>query len=234
MKSLNNHSQVIRVGVVDDHKAVARGLTALLNTMPPIRAVLEVYSGPQLLDLLVTMKELPDILLMDVDMKGMNGIEATKWVTELYPSIKTVAFSAKDDDLFILQMIGVGACAYLSKNVSPERLEQAIHEVHNKGKYQADLYQSNSGSLRKLSKDIANLSISDKERCYLQLLCKGYAYTQIATEMGLTVKSVNYYRKCLCEKLGATNLAKLAYEGLRLGIISLHDITANIQYRRHE
>jgi DNA-binding NarL/FixJ family response regulator len=223
MKNNTYETPIINVGIVDDHPSFTNSFINMLNSKPGMRAVLEAGSGEQLLRLLKTMTDLPDILLMDVEMDDMNGIEATRQVTELYPSIKTIAYSGKDDDWSIIQMINAGACAYLTKKMPVDKTEEAIREVYRKGKYQADLYHPNAAALCKLSKDMQDLSFTENEKRYLQLLCKGYLYAKMADEMRVTVDAVSYYHTCLSRKLNTKSKAVMVLVALRLGIVPLHE-----------
>jgi DNA-binding NarL/FixJ family response regulator len=223
MINKSNDMTAIKVGVVDDHASVTRAFILLLNSMPGIRGVLEAVSGQHLLDQLKTMTELPDILLMDVDMKTMNGIEATKRVTDGYPTIKVIALSAKDDDWSMVQMLSAGACAYLSKGMSADTMAEAITEVYRNGKYQADLYHLYSTEIRRYSKDIQDLFFTENEKRYLLLLSKGYSYARIAETMRVTVDGVKYFFSSISEKLNTKNQALILLEALRMGIVPLHE-----------
>jgi DNA-binding NarL/FixJ family response regulator len=219
---INNdtNNSIIKVGIVDDHVSVANGYALLFNNMPGIRTTLLAYSGKEALNQLKEIKELPDILMMDVDMPGMDGIEVTKQITDLYPSIRTIAISSWDDDWAIVSMIKAGACAYLSKDSTPQQMEMAAREVFSKGIYQADLYYPNMAGLREYSKRIKDLSFTENEIKYIQLLCKGYRCNQIAKEMGLTLRGVEYLKQSICEKLNVKTNAEIILKAQELGIIS--------------
>jgi DNA-binding NarL/FixJ family response regulator len=178
--------------------------------------------------LLESASELPDILLMDVDMKGMNGIEATKQVTARYPLIKVISFTGVGGERTILQMIGAGACAYLMKHVSPDQLETAIREVHRKGKYHADVYHLYAEEIRRYSLEIKNLSFTENETRFLQLLCKGYSFRQIAETMNYSIRSIDYWYGSISEKLNTKSHAVMALEALRLGIVTLDKVRNQI------
>lgn len=216
-------NDLIKVGIVDDQISATNAFFIMVNAMPGIKAVFLAYSGQELLNLLKTMAELPDILLMDVEMPGMNGIETTKAVADLYPTIKILAFTVNYDDGVILQMIGAGACAYLTKQLFPDQLEEAIREVYQKGKYKADLYHLYSPELREYSKNIKDLVFTDNEKQFLKLLCKGYQNNHIAREMGITIHGVAYLKHSLAEKLNTKSSAVMALEALRMGIVTRYD-----------
>jgi DNA-binding NarL/FixJ family response regulator len=223
MESNGPNNNCIKVGIVDDHVSVAKGYTALLNSMNGIRAVLEAYNGEQALKQLETMEELPDILLMDVDMKVMNGIVTTEKISELYPDIKVIALSGVDNNWNIRKMYGAGARAFLAKDVSSETIEKAIHQVHKEGKYLSDLYHLYAQELKEYSEVIKDVTFTEKEKRFLQLFCKGYAYAEIAAEMQVAVNTVKYYFSCVSRKLELKNPVIIAFEVVRMGIVSLNN-----------
>jgi DNA-binding NarL/FixJ family response regulator len=218
MDSTNN---VIKVGVVDDHIAITRAFGLLLNNMNGLSCVLEAISGEQLLCMLESAGEMPDIILMDVDMKEMNGIEATKQVTALYPLIKVIAFTGVGAERTITQMIGAGACAYLMKHASPDQIEAAIKEVHLKSKYHADVCHLYAAEIRRYSHEIKNLSFTENEKRFLQLLCKGYSYKEMAENMNYSIRSIDYCYGSISQKLNTKSQVVMALEALRLGIVTL-------------
>src|SRR5882762_4105746 len=130
----------IKVGLVDDDKLLVRSLCALINTFPGFDAVLYAFNGEDLLRKLSATDNLPDIILLDVNMKEMNGVATALAVSKTYPLIRLAALSMKDDDTTIISMIRSGCCAYLVKDISPEELERALLEISEKGFYNGDRY----------------------------------------------------------------------------------------------
>lgn len=226
MKNKRNANRVIKVGIVDDQLSVATGYALLLNSMKDIRVVLQASDGRHLLNSLKTMEELPDILLMDVYVKVMNGITAIRKIAKLYPRIKVIALGGKDEQYNIIRnMIDAGACAYLSKEIPIGKMELAIREVYSKGKYEADLYHLYTAGLSQFDREVKELSFSEKEKGFLRLLCKGYSYTQISEALKVSEKSAQYYFSCISRKLNTKSYVIMAFEALRLGIINPLDET---------
>jgi DNA-binding NarL/FixJ family response regulator len=214
-------NDVIKVGIIDDHVTVTRAIGTLLNSMNGICCILEAFSGEHLLRLLESAQETPDILLMDVEMNEMNGIEATVHITAQYPLIKVIAFTGIGTGSSIIKMIAAGACAYMMKHASPAEIEAAIKEVHRKGKYHADIYHMYASEIRRYNDEVGELSFTENEKRFLQFLCKGYPYRKIAETMNLSIDSINYYHTCLSRKMNTPNQAVMALEALRLGIVTL-------------
>src|SRR5688500_8175117 len=112
----------IKVGVTDDQQLFLKSLCTLINTFPSFEVVVDALNGEDLLQKLATLKELPDIILLDVNMPVMEGPEAAQRVAEKYPLIRTAALSVKDDDMTVISMIKGGCCAYLLKDIHPNEL----------------------------------------------------------------------------------------------------------------
>jgi DNA-binding NarL/FixJ family response regulator len=222
MKNNMSDTPVIRVGVVDDHVLFTKGVVTSLSELGGISVTLSAHNGEDLLSQLENMTELPDILLMDVYMPGIGGVEATKRVTALYPSIKIIAISTMDDDLILAQMAVAGALAYLRKDVNDVKLKKTIYEIHAKGKYEADMFHLYGQGFRMFTEDIKKVTFTERETCYLQLYCKGYNYTQVAAEMNLSVRTMEYYKKTVSKKLRTDNLVLIILMALRMNILQLH------------
>ena len=137
----------IKIGLVDDHQLFLRSLSLMLETLSNFEVVVEALHGQDLQRKLETKKELPDLMLIDVNMPVMDGIETTAWLQQHHPSIKLIALSMNDNDNAIIKMFKAGCSAYLLKDVHPTVLEKALHQVYVKGYYNADAVQFNLGRL---------------------------------------------------------------------------------------
>ena len=201
----------IHVGVVDDH----------LDELKGIKTTFIAHSGPETLKKLSEEVVKPDIILMDVNMPDMNGIEVTKQITVLYPAIKVVALSASGEENTILKMFGAGACAYLVKSIQPSTLEQAIHEVYRKGKYYADilhLYQK-----ERVANENTELKIKLNQKELEVLICMrtGYTIDETARSMSISASRVKYYRVSLGDKFKTKSHVIIVVNAIRKGILML-------------
>jgi DNA-binding NarL/FixJ family response regulator len=219
----NNEETLIRVGVIDDHPTILEGAFSILQNLDGVRAFLKARNGKELINYLENTDVRPDVLLMDVSMPEMDGMKATRIITDTYPSIKTIAFSGNDDDWSMGQMMIAGACAYLRKDASPAKIREAVIEVHKTRRYHADLYSLYGEGLKNFTEDIKNLVFTDNEKTFMQLLCKGLNYNKIAVTMKFTVKTIDYYRNCVAEKLNTNNQALLIIMILRINEVKLNE-----------
>lgn len=131
--------KTINIGIVDDHKLFLKTLRGLIDLFPAFNTVLEASNGKMLIKKLQTAETVPDILLLDVNMPFMNGIEVARIISRTLPQIKMIALTMKDDSATRAEMLGEGCCAYLLKDIDPDELERAILEVNEKGYYSGDV-----------------------------------------------------------------------------------------------
>ena len=117
----------ISIGVVDDHQLFLKSLSLMLKSFKVYDVVVEALNGRDLQDKLQQSKVIPSIMLIDVNMPEMNGMETAKWMTANYPETKLVALSMNDTDTIIIDMIKAGCCAYLLKETHPDELEKALN-----------------------------------------------------------------------------------------------------------
>ena len=181
--------------------------------------VLEAENGKAALDLLDECADEVDLILLDVNMPVMNGIETAKWLSTHYPNTKLVALSMNDNDSIIIEMIKAGCCAYLLKETHPDELEKALQEIHVKGYYNADA--SNINFRRLLQTERETVSVTEKEKQFLQYACSDMTYKEIANAMFLSERTIDGYRESLFGKLKVQSRVGLAMEAIRRGLVSL-------------
>lgn len=197
---------VIKLALVDDHKLFRKGLISLIEMVCNDCTILfEADSG---IDLQNKLKkdDLPDIILMDVNMPGMDGFASVEWLRNNYPGIKVLVVSMVEKEETIVKMLKLGVKGYLCKDVEPKELAEALHAVANKGFYFTDFItgklvhslQSENGN-----KDnaVGFDQMNDREKQFLQLACSEMTYHEIADKMFLSPKTIDGYRNALFEKL---------------------------------
>lgn len=211
----------IRVIIADDHTIVREGLKTLLQKDFNIDVVGEAENGREAVRLAKSLK--PDMILMDIGMPELNGIEATKQVVKEVAETKVIGLSMHSDKQFIRGMFNAGAHAYLLKDCAADELLDAIQQVHSGKKY--------------LSEDITDLVIrefvfnnetiaergliSSREIEVLQLLAEGKSTKDISEELFISTKTVESHRKNLMEKLQIFSLPELTKYAIRTGITTL-------------
>jgi DNA-binding NarL/FixJ family response regulator len=191
----------------------------MLKSFKVYDVVAEALNGKELQNKLLQSSVIPSIMLIDVNMPVMNGIETAKWLHTNYPQIKLVALSMNDNDAIIIDMIKAGCCAYLLKETHPDELEKALHEIHSTGYYNADASNINFRRLLQTEKD--SVQISDKEKQFLQYACSDLTYKEIAALMFLSERTIDGYRESLFGKLKVQSRVGLAMEAIRKGLVYL-------------
>ncbi len=215
----------IKIILADDHQIVRQGLRTLLSLEADMKVVGEAHNGFQTLKLAQELA--PDVIIMDISMPDLNGIEATRQILAKSRQIKIIALSMHSDSLFVTNMLKAGARGYLLKDCALEELVQAIRTVVRETTYISPAVSE------ALIKDCANIwggeSISaqviltTREREVLQLMAEGKTTLQIAHTLGVSTKTVEAHRKQLMNKLGLHSVAELTKYAIRQGLTSLDD-----------
>ncbi len=211
----------ISLGIVDDHQLFIKSLSLLLEDFDKYTVSLTALNGKDLQEKITDMRHLPDIILLDVNMPVMDGIETAKWLHKKYPKIKLIALSMNDTDKAIIGMIKAGCCAFLLKDIHPDELETALDEVYVKGFYNSDAGNINYRRLRMMEEKDDPLHVNEKEMQFLQLACSDISYKQIAAAMSLSERTVNGYRESLFSKLNVHTRIGLVLEALRRDLVKL-------------
>lgn len=210
----------IRLAVADDHKIFREGLKALLGDYPEVRVLVEARSGRQLLELLP--QHPVDVVLMDINMPELDGLQATALVVQQHPQAKVLALSMHDEDQYIVDMMKAGARGYLLKSAEPDEIIAAIAAVHDKGFYFNEFLSASlvkqllSHSAAEAKSDVA---LNPRETEVLQLLCQEYSNVEIADRLFLSTRTVEGYRTRLFEKIGARNIVGLVIYAVKNGVI---------------
>lgn len=193
----------IDIIIVDDHMLFSQALTGLVNLTDNFNVIKVLNNGAEVVDYFSSKNPHPDLILMDIQMPVMNGIEATNWLKINQPSIKVLALSMECEEETILAMLRSGAKGYLLKDIHPSVLKHAINEVHSNGFYYTENVTSTLLNAHGNISSKSNVSLKDRELEFLKLACSEMTYKQIAEKMFLSPKTVENYREALFEKLEA-------------------------------
>jgi two-component system, NarL family, response regulator NreC len=214
---------VIRVLLADDHKIVRQGIRSLLERQQDIEVVAEAEDGRQVLTLI--QKIHPKVVVMDVAMPGLNGIETTHRIVSDYPEAKVIALSMYSDRVLVGRMLASGASGYLLKDCAFEELAKAIRVVAAGRTYLSSVIVDvmvKGFFLRHDSAEAAALSIlTDREREILQLLSEGSSAKEIAAQLHVTSKTIETHRERIMGKLNLRSVAQLTKFAIREGLTSL-------------
>jgi two-component system, NarL family, response regulator NreC len=212
-----------KILLADDHKIIREGLRSLLERQPDMEVVAEAQDG--LSTVRLTHKLLPDVVIMDIGMPEMNGIDATRQIVTEIQGVKVIALSMHSDRRFVLQMLKAGASGYLLKDSAFEELILAIHTVTANQPYLSPkitdvVVKEYLGNLSKNESTVFTV-LTAREREVLQLLAEGKATKQIATSLHVSVKTIETHRQQIMEKLNIHSVAELTKYAIREGLTSL-------------
>jgi DNA-binding NarL/FixJ family response regulator len=214
----------INVLIADDHEIFLDGMHVLLKKVPNIEVVGEASNGQQLVRLAKELK--PDVVITDIKMPVMDGIEATKQLTAEVPEIGIIALSMYEEENLIVEMLEAGAKGYLLKNAHKTEIVQAIESVYKGQTYYCNrtstrlvklLVNSNYNPNRKEEK----AKLSDREKDVIRLICREMANKEIAIELNLSVRTVEGYREKIEEKINAKNAAGIVVYAIKNGIYKI-------------
>jgi DNA-binding NarL/FixJ family response regulator len=203
----------IKLIVVDDHEIFRNGLKMVLGKLNYIDLIGEAENGRDFLEMLEK-GEKPDIVLMDIEMPVMNGLEATEMAIKMQPKLKIIALTMFNDDEYIQSMMDAGVKGFLMKNINKETLDRAILTVYNGGKYYSEeLFDFFSKQVSKDKKPEDNkISLTRREKEILQLLCEGLSNKEIADELYISERTVLGHKSNLLLKTNCKNsLSLMAY-----------------------
>ena len=216
---------MIKVVLADDHQIVRHGLRSLLSAEPDIKVVGEADNGRAVVRLVQELS--PQVVIMDISMPDLNGIEATRQILSDFSGVKIIALSMHSDSLFVLNMFKAGASGYLLKDCALEELVKAVRTVMNRKIYLSpsisDIVIKDFviGWSPEDSSSSAYSILTAREREVLQLMAEGKTTNQIAESLCISVKTVEAHRKQLMTKLDIHSVAELTKYAIRQGLTTL-------------
>ena len=217
----------INIAIADDEQLFRSGIRFLLERESNFNVVFEAENGQQLIDFVSTTEVFPDIILMDLKMPEVNGIEATKTIHKAHPDIKIIALTSYDGKSFITNMIDVGASSYLLKNTSPKMVIHTVNEVFEKGFYYDEkvlkIIHENiiSSSGKRIKSDLDKNLLSKREIDVLELICDQKTTTEIAEKLFISPRTVEGHRNNLLLKTQSKNVAGLVIYGIQKKLIEI-------------
>lgn len=209
------------VVVVDDHTLLSQAIQAMVNTFDKFKVLYTCKNGQELVDQFsASANNIPNVVLMDINMPIMNGIETTEWINENYSEVNVMALSVEDDDITVLKMLKAGAIGYLLKDTEKTVLEKALVEVVENGFYHTKsvtnlLMKSISGKIEQ------EITFKERELEFMKLSCTELTYKEIASKMCLSPKTIDGYRDVLFTKLNVKNRVGLVTYAIKNKIYTL-------------
>lgn len=213
----------IKIALADDEELFRKGIHFLLQREANFEVIFEAANGNQLIDFLTTNSNRPDVILMDLKMPLLNGVEATKLVTQQFPDIKIIALTSYNTKSFIANMIEIGAASFLVKNASPMEMIFTINEVISNGFYYNEnvikvLKEVNTTSTRKFT-SFEKEELTAREREVLELICNQNNTSEIAERLYISPRTVEVHRNSLLIKTGSQNIAGLVVYAIQNKIV---------------
>ncbi len=219
----------IGVFLVDDHQIVRDGIKSLLQNVPEITISGEASSGKELLER-IPMSE-TDIILMDISIPDVSGIELTKQINKNYPDIKVLVLSMYTQEDFIVNAIAAGAKGYLPKNTTRPELLKAIFQIYEGNEYYSDtiskiIFENYISSVRKakepeVEKDKDEDLLSSREKQILQMVVDGLQNQEIADKLFISIRTVESHKNHIMQKLGIKSIVELIKYALRNKIANI-------------
>jgi len=209
---------MIRISIVDDEKALRESIATFINGSPGFRCVSTYGSAQAALQGLPG--DRPDVVLMDINMAGMTGIECVARLKELMPEVQTVMLTVYEDTAQIFDALSAGASGYLLKRSNPSKLLEAVREVHEGGSpMSSSIARKVVASFQKAKpsgqKESAHPHLSPREEAVLNLLSKGHTYKLIADELGISIDTIRTYLRRIYEKLHVQSRTEAVAKYLR-------------------
>lgn len=215
--------ETIKILLVDDHTIVRQGIRALLESVPEIEVIGEAENGKTAVEMAESLR--PDIMIIDISLPLLNGLEVTRRVRRSVPECKILVLTMHENEMYVSQILRTGASGYLVKKTAVSELILAIKAVH-----QGKAYFSPSISKMVLNDYLRKDTVGDtgtaevlsnREREILQLLAEGYSNKEIAVILGLSVKTVSNHRNRIMSKLDIHDITSLVKYALKRGLIEI-------------
>lgn len=213
---------MIDILLVDDHKIMRDGIKAILKPHHNFRIVGEASSGAEAVQMARSLR--PHVVVMDLSLPGLNGIEATAEILRYMPATRVVILSMYDDDSSVMESMRAGARAFVIKNASDEDFMQALNTVARGGSYFSPqisdrfLNHIRKGDIDQIRPPQEIARLSPRERQVMRLVAEGKSSKEIASLLDLGVETVRGYRKTLMKKLGVSNVAELTQLAIKSGL----------------
>lgn len=210
-----------KIALIDDHKLFRDGLSQLINEYAGFQVVIEADNGKDFIGKLENASD-PDIVLLDINMKDMDGFETAGWIRQNRPAIKVLVLSMYENENSVIRMLRLGARGYVLKDIRKQELQQALSSLVEKGYYYTDHITgrlihviNNLDEVKKTNpiKEIVSLSTNEIE--FLKLACSELTYKEIAEKMNLSAHTIDGYRDSLFEKLNIRSRVGLVLYAVR-------------------
>jgi len=217
---MNTPCKQIQIIIADDHPLIRKSLKIVINENVRFKLVGEAANGKELIDLAIKLK--PDIIITDIKMPVMDGIEATKYLIKKLPSTGIIALSVIDNGRLIVDMLEAGAKGYLSKDVFADELAEAVNTVYQNKNYYSNTIKTHVTDLvakgdYTVYKNVKE-QFTEQERSIIKLICEEYSTKEIAEKLKTTKRSVDFIRDKILKKMAVKNIAGIVRYAIEHGL----------------
>jgi two-component system invasion response regulator UvrY len=210
---------LINILLVDDHELVRTGISKILNEVKGFKVIDECETGEEAIK--YCRQTEPDVILMDMDMPGMGGLEATKKILRFAPDAKIIVLTVHTEEPFPTKVMQIGAAGYLTKGTAPNEMVNAIRAVNCGQRYlPAKIAQQMALSQFKSAEETPFNALSDRELQIMLMITRGEKVPDISEHLHLSTKTINSYRYRMFEKLDVSNDVELTHLAIRHGMIN--------------
>ena len=218
--------QKVRVLVVDDHSVVRAGVRMLVDAQPDMEVVGEAAEGEEAVAKVGEL--MPDVVLMDIHMPGVNGLQATRQIKKRFPQVCVLALTMYDNEEYFFEMLSAGGSGYVLKNAAPSELVSAIRAVHKGGSYlyptvARALVDDYLGRVAAGGERTTYNVLTNREKGVLKLIAQGHTNRDMAEILHLSIKTVETHRANIMQKLGLHSRTELVKYALRKGLVDIED-----------
>ncbi|MBL7682125.1 MAG: response regulator transcription factor [Flavipsychrobacter sp.] len=206
------------VALADDHAILRKGLVFIINSFKEFQVILEASEGEELIKNIENAADKPDVIIMDIQMHGMNGYDAAFAIKKRWPDIQILALSMHHNEFSIIRMLRCGARGFLPKEAGPKDLQAAMYSILDGYTYYSDLISEEV--IAKAEENVSSkmMDLTKSEILFLRYCCCDYSYKDIADRMTLSQRTIDWYRDKLFEKLGVKTRAGLVVFALQFGL----------------
>ena len=220
---MENKRSLIKVAMADDHVLLRNALASLIDSFGDCKVIHQSKTGKELINS-ISAGDIPDVVLLDLNMPEMNGFETAQWLQKNYPDLPVLMLTMYDSELTLIQLLKAGVKGFLKKDIHPSELKFAIQSVVESGYYYSNhttgklvnLFRNSSDNSMALYRSI----LTDQELQFLKLACSDLTYKEIARQMGLNPRTVDTLRDQLFVKLDVKSRVALAMVAIRHGVVT--------------
>ncbi len=215
---------MIKIGLADDHVLLRDALATLIDGFGNFQVILQASNGEQLIEK-IRAGQVPDVLILDLNMPKLSGWEVANWIHENHPEMRVLMLTMYDSELSLIRLLQAGVKGFLKKDIHPDELKQAIQTVMDTGYYYSNYTSSRIAQLFRVNEEgkmvLQKNMLSEQELSFLKLACSELTYKEVAQEMGLNPRAVDGLRDQLFVKLDIKSRVGLAIFAIRHGIVSI-------------